>query len=114
MSVRHRATPVRKDRRGTGGQHFKMYGYVQEINGRKWWATIRDDEIGDDLFVEMDESKFPLPADINEPGYLFSLHRTKAGRNYIFWLPPLKITSGKRKRNRRYVTRMMKVFEDAS
>lgn len=89
-----------------------MYGYVHEIQGKKWWAIIRDDEVGDDLFVEMNEEKYPLPATITEPGYLFSVHTTKAGHTYIYWLPAPKISKARRKQIQRRVNELARFFKD--
>lgn len=100
MPARNRAAFARDGERGRSGGHFKMHGYVTEIQGDKWWAILKDPDDGPDLIAEM---KDPLPDDRRGEGYLFTVHRTKAGRTYLFWPPALKITSGQRKRIKRNV-----------
>lgn len=89
-----------------------MYGYVSEIRGKKWWAVLRDDEIGDDLFVEMNEETHPLPAWVDQPGYLFSIHTTKAGHTYIYWLPARKISRAQQKQIQRRARKWAQLFKD--
>lgn len=69
--------------------HSKIPGHVSEVHGSRWWAILRHDE--GDLIAEMRD---PLPPGRSE-GSLFTVHRTKRGRVYLYW-PPLYVeTTGK-------------------
>jgi len=63
-------------------RHTKIPGFVQSISAdrKRWWARLDAD--GEDLFAEM---SVPLPDDAVE-GSLFTIHRTKAGHTYVYWI----------------------------
>lgn len=58
-------------------RHFKLSGFVGEIGPDFWMARFDDNTV-----AEMTE---PLPADAGE-GSLFTIHRTKRGRAYVYWI----------------------------
>jgi hypothetical protein len=62
-------------------KHTKIPGFVQSIEGpNRWWARLVID--GVDYEAQMIDE---LPAHAQEGSY-FTIHRTKRGRTYIYWI----------------------------
>lgn len=60
--------------------HLKTHGFIESIEGERWWARLY---LGDmEYSAEMVE---PLPAHA-EPGSRFTIHMTKAGDVYFYWI----------------------------
>lgn len=82
-------------------KHRKHPGVVSDINGTTWWATIVID--GHEYDAEMLD---PLPPG-KQVGFYFWVHQTKAGRTYLFWPPPKRIFSH---RKRKKILRELRTF----
>lgn len=64
-------------------KHTKIPGYVKEIHANGWTARLFPEPYPHEgLWAEMRE---PLPADVRE-GSPFTIHATKAGHVYIYWV----------------------------
>jgi hypothetical protein len=89
----------------TGG-HRKIAGFVDHIERGKWWARL--DINGHDYIAEM---KDPLPAHARHGSY-FTIHTTKRGHTYLYWITKPLITQRQIKKARQWASRMHKALFD--
>lgn len=75
-------------------RHEKWHGFVEHIERSRWWARLDVD--GHDLMAEMTE---PLPPHAKH-GSLFTIHRTKRGQVYLYWITRPLITKRRVKKAR--------------
>lgn len=86
-------------------RHTKILGYVDEVEGDQWWAVLKP-ENSPELYAEM---ALPLPDGMG-PGNIFTIHRTKRGRTYLYWVLRPAFTRSQIKRARTEARRLWKVL----
>lgn len=88
--------------------HFKFFGVVDAVEGDKWWARLEIE--GRDYYAEMSK---PLPPN-KGPGHLFTIHTTKRGRQYFYWIERPPMTQRRLKKARQRAREWERLFKDAA
>lgn len=84
--------------------HAKISGFVTDVEDDTWWARLF---IEDKPYeVEMSE---PLPDGMG-PGNLFTIHLTKRGKTYLYWITKPSLTRSDLKRARFRARELRKVL----
>lgn len=84
-------------------KHTKLRGYVDAIHDDGWWATLSTGK--EEFYAEM-KPEFLDPDAVE--GSLFTIHRTKRGRTYIYWIKRPLITQRQIKKARRWAEKIRK------
>lgn len=96
----------RTDRNMTNG-HTKIPGLVEAVDGSQWWARLIID--GKEYSAEMIE---PLPKGMG-PGNLFTIHRTRRGKTYLYWITEPRITKRQIKKANQWARNMARMLQEA-
>jgi hypothetical protein len=85
--------------------HLKTPGCVEHIDSTGWQARLVVDD--DEYLAEM---RAPLPSHA-VIGSLFTIHQTKAGAAYLYWITKPTVTKRQIKLARQWARRASRLFQ---